>query len=114
MVYWISGERESYLKSEIHIHYFKKRGLFDGTLICVCLISQKTIQYVTCLKILDSLAPHTKMIDGAKNIHDFEINRLMDSAIHLYLITLPELLPPTCYCSNVVKSRRGSANSSHE
>ena len=74
-VYWISAERNSSLKSEIHIHYFKKRGLFDGTLICVCLISQKTIQYVTYLKILDSLAPYAKMIDGAKNIHDFEINR---------------------------------------
>ena len=42
--YWISAERNSSLKSEIHIHYFKKRGLFDSTLICVCLISQKTIQ----------------------------------------------------------------------
>ena len=84
-IYWISAERNSSLKSEIHIHYFKKRGLFDGTLICVCLISQKTIQYVTYLKILDSLAPYAKMIDGAKNIHDFEINRLLDSAIHLHL-----------------------------
>ena len=69
----------------LHIIYFKKRGLFDSTLICVCLISQKSIQYVTYLKILDSLAPYTKMIDGAKNIHDFVINRLLDSAIHLHL-----------------------------
>ena len=63
------------MKLKIHIHHLKKRGLFDSTLICVCLISQKTIQYVTYLKILDSLAPYAKMIDGAKNIHDFEINR---------------------------------------
>ena len=65
-------------------------------------------------EIVDILALYTKMINFIENIHDFEINRLMDSAIHLYLITLPELLPPTCYCSNVVKSRHGSANSSHE
>lgn len=45
----------------------------------------ESIQYVTYLKILDSLAPYTKMIDGAKNIHDFEINLLLDSAIHLHL-----------------------------
>ena len=37
------------------------------------------------LKILDSLDPYAKMIDGAKNIHDFEIDRLLDSAIHLHL-----------------------------
>ena len=54
-------------------------------LLCVCLISQKTIQYVTYLKILDSLAPYAKMIDGAKNIHDFENNWLLDSAIHHHL-----------------------------
>ena len=55
------------------------------------------------------LALYTKMINFIKSIHDFEINRLMDSAIHLYLITLPELLPPTCYCSNVVKLSQGMA-----
>ena len=71
--------------SEIHIHYFEKRGFFDSTLICVCMISQKSIQYVPYLKILDSLAPYAKMIDGAENIHDFVINRLLDSAIQLHL-----------------------------
>ena len=65
-------------------------------------------------EIVDILALCTKMLIVIESIHDFEISRLMDSAIHLYLITLPELLPPTCYCSNIVKSRRGSADSSHE
>ena len=84
-IYWISTERNSSLMSEIHIHYFEKRGFFDSTLICVCMISQKSIQYVPYLKILDSLALYAKMIDGAENIHDFVINRLLDSAIQLHL-----------------------------
>ena len=45
------------------------------------------------------------MINFIESIHDFQINRLMDSAIHLYLITLPELLPSSCHCPNVVKAR---------
>ena len=43
-------------------------------------------------EIVDILALCTKMLIVIESIHDFEINRLMDSAIHLYLITLPELL----------------------
>ena len=74
-LYWISAQKNSSPKLEMHIYFLKNQGRLDSTLICVCLISQKTIQYVTYLKILDSLAPYAKMIDGAKNIHDFEINR---------------------------------------
>ena len=54
---------------------------------------------------MDILALCTKMINFIESIHDFQINRLMDSAIHLYLITLPELLPSSCHCPNVVKAR---------
>ena len=42
--YWICARRNASLKPEIHIHYFWNQGLFDSTLLSVCLISQKTIQ----------------------------------------------------------------------
>ena len=45
------------------------------------------------LEIVDILALHKKMVNYVESIHDFEISRLVDSAIHLYLITLSGLLP---------------------
>ncbi len=68
----------------MHIYFLKKQGRLDSTLICVCLISQKTIQYVPCLKIVDSLALCAKMINAVNNIHYFEINQLLDSAIKIF------------------------------
>ena len=44
------------------------------------------------LEIVDILALRAKMVNFVESIHDFEIRLLLDSAIHLYLITLPELL----------------------
>lgn len=41
------------------------------------------------LEIVDILALCVKMVLGAESIHDFEIRRLLDSAIHLYLIPPP-------------------------
>ena len=84
-VYWISAYDNSSLKPKIHIHYLKNPGLLDSTLICVCLILRKTIQYVPDYEIVDILAPCPKMINDVNNIHYFEINQLLDGAIHLHL-----------------------------
>ena len=80
------------MKHKIYIHYLKNRGGLDSTHICVCLILRKTIQLVPYLEIVDILALRAKMVNFVESIHDFEIRLLLDSAIHLYLITLPELL----------------------
>ena len=52
-VYWISAYGNSSLKPERHIHYLKNPGRLDSTLICVCMISKKTIQYVPDYEIVD-------------------------------------------------------------
>ena len=52
-IYWISAYDNSSLKPKIHIHYLKNPGLLDSTLICVCIISKKTIQYVPDYEIVD-------------------------------------------------------------
>ena len=83
-LYWISAQKNSSPKLEMHIYFLKKQGRLDSMLICVCLISQKTIQYVPCLKIVDSLALCAKMINAVNNIHYFEINQLLDSAIKIF------------------------------
>lgn len=54
-VYWISAYRNSSQKPEIHIHYLKNPDRLDVTLICVCMISQKTIQYMPDYEIMDIL-----------------------------------------------------------
>lgn len=41
---WIFAHRNSSLRSEIHIYYFRNQDFFDSTLLCLCLIFQKTIQ----------------------------------------------------------------------
>ena len=52
-VYWISAYGNSSLKLEMHIHYLNNPGILDSTLICVCMISKKTIQYVPDYEIVD-------------------------------------------------------------
>lgn len=42
--YWICAKGNSSLKPQMHIYYFKNRGLLDSTLVSVCLIFQKPIQ----------------------------------------------------------------------
>ena len=84
-VYWISAYGKASLKPEIHIHYLKNRGRLDSTHICVCMILQKTIQYVPDYEIVDILAPCTKMINDVNNIHDFIIRQLLDSTIYFHL-----------------------------
>ena len=56
MVYWISVYRNASENPEIHIHYLKNPGRLDSTHICVCMILQKTIQYVPDYEIVDILA----------------------------------------------------------
>ena len=84
-VYWISAYGNSSLEPEIHIHYLKNPGRLDSTLICVCMIPKKTIQYAPDYEIVDILAPCTKMINDVNNIHDFIIRQLLDSIIDFYL-----------------------------
>ncbi|MDO5833642.1 MAG: hypothetical protein Q4Q21_03455 [Lachnospiraceae bacterium] len=64
--FWISAYGNSSLKPEIHIHYLKNPGRLDSTLICVCMILQKTIQYVHDYEIVDILASYSRHV-GAEN-----------------------------------------------
>ena len=84
-VYWISAYGNSSLKPEIHIHYLKNSGILDRALICVCMILQKTIQYVPDYEIVDILASYAKMINGVNIIHYFIIHQLLDSIIDFHL-----------------------------
>ena len=52
-VYWISAYGNSSLEPEIHIHYLKNPARLDSTLICVCMIPKKTIQYAADCEIVD-------------------------------------------------------------
>ena len=60
-VYWILAYGNSSLKPEMHIHYLKNPDRLDSTLICVCMIPKKTIQYVSDCEIVDILAPCAKI-----------------------------------------------------
>ena len=64
---------------------WKNPGRLDSTLICVCLILRKTIQYVPDYEIVDILASYTKMINDVKNIRHFIICRILDSTIDFCL-----------------------------
>ena len=66
MDYWICTHRNSSLKVKIYIHYFRRQGLLDSTLINVCRILKKTIQYMSYFEIVDIHAPHRKMIKMLK------------------------------------------------
>ena len=85
-VYWISAYGKASLKPEIHIHYLKNPDRLDVTLICVCMISQKTIQLVPNFEIIDISALRVKTIKLVINIHNFENRQLLDSttAFHLF------------------------------
>ena len=81
MDYWICTHRNSSLKVKIYIHYFRRQGLLDSTLIDVYRILKKTIQYMTYYEIVDIHAPHRKMIKNVKNNYDFKKRHLLDSNI---------------------------------
>ena len=81
MDYWICTHRNSSLKVKIYIHYFRRQGLLDSTLINVCRILKKTIQYMSYFEIVDIHAPHREMIKNVKNSHDFKKRHLLDSNI---------------------------------
>ena len=53
----------------------------DSTLIIVCRILKKTIQYMSYFEIVDIHALHRKMIKNVKNNHDFKKRHLLDSNI---------------------------------
>jgi len=81
MDYWICTHRNSSLKGKIYIHYFRRQGLLDSTLINACRILKKTIQYMSYFEIVDIHAPLRKMIKNVKNNHDFKKRHLLDSNI---------------------------------
>ncbi len=66
---------------KIYIHYFRRQALLDSTLINVCRILKKTIQYMSYFEIVDIHALHRKMIKNVKNNHDFKKRHLLDSNI---------------------------------
>ena len=60
-------------------------GILDGTLICVCMILKKTIQYVPDCEIVDILASCAQTINDVNNIHHSIIRQLLDSTIDFHL-----------------------------
>ena len=56
-----------------------------GTLICVCMILQKTIQYVPDHEIVDIFSTVYKMINDVNNIHYFIVRQLLDSIVDFHL-----------------------------
>ena len=84
-VYWISAYGNSSLKLEMHIHYLNNPGILDSTLICVCMILKKTIQYVPDCEIVDILASCAQTINDVNNIHHSIIRQLLDSTIDFHL-----------------------------
>ena len=81
MDYWICTHRNSSLKVKIYIHYFRRQGLLDSTLINVCRILKKAIQYMSYFEIVDIHTTHRKMIKNVKNNYDFKKRHLLDSNI---------------------------------
>ena len=57
----------------------------DGTLICVCMILQKTIQYVPDHEIVDIFSTVYKMINDVNNIHYFIVRQLLDNIVDFHL-----------------------------
>ena len=57
----------------------------DSTHICVCMILQKTIQYVPDYEIVDIFSTVHKMINDVNNIHYFIIRQLLDSIVDFHL-----------------------------
>lgn len=54
-------------------------------LICVCMILQKTIQYVPDHEIVDIFSTVYKMINDVNNIHYFIIRQLLDNIVDFHL-----------------------------
>lgn len=54
-------------------------------LICVCMILQKTIQYVPDHEIVDIFSTVYKMINDVNNIHYFIVRQLLDNIVDFHL-----------------------------
>ena len=54
-------------------------------LICVCMILQKTIQYVPDHEIVDIFSTVYKMINDVNNIHYFIVRQLLDNIVDSHL-----------------------------
>ena len=57
----------------------------DRALICVCMILQKTIQYVPDHEIVDIFSTVYKMINDVNNIHYFIVRQLLDNIVDFHL-----------------------------